>query len=64
VHPDEATLSAILTDLEQVARRIGAIVDAHRANPDDPLTAPLEELERSVESAARRLERTLRTLER
>jgi hypothetical protein len=62
VHPDEPALSAILTDLEQLAVRLGAIVEAHRHDPDDPLTAPLEELERSVESAARRLDRTLRTL--
>ncbi len=63
MHPDAGALSSILTDLEQLARRLGSIVEAHRTDPDDPLTSPLEELERSIDSAARRLERTLRALD-
>jgi hypothetical protein len=61
-HPDAGALSSVHTDLEQLTSRIGAIADAHRDDPDDPLSAPLDELQRALESAARRLERTIRSL--
>ena len=61
-HPDAGALSSVHTDLEQLTARIAAIADAHRDDPDDPLSGPLDELERALESAARRLERTIRSL--
>lgn len=62
-HPDAAALSSIQTDLEQLTARLVAIADAHRDDPDDPVTAPLDELERALTSAVRRLERLVRGLD-
>ena len=61
-HPDAAALSSVQTDLERLTDRVVSIADAHRDDPDDPLTGPLDELERSLVSATRRLERLLRGL--
>lgn len=61
-HPDAAALGSIQSDLEHLVDRIVAIADVHRADPDDPLTADLDELERAVRAAARRLERTRNAL--
>jgi len=62
VHPDAAALTSVLTDLEHLTRRITAMADAHRPDPDDPLTSQLDELERALLAATRRLERTVRSL--
>lgn len=62
MHPDAAALTSVQTDLEHLTARIVAIAEHHRNEPDDPLTAQLDELERALLSAARRLERTLRSL--
>jgi hypothetical protein len=61
-HPDDAALTSILTDIERLTERVVLIADAHRGDPDDPLTPHLDELERSLTSASRRLDRLLRSL--
>ena len=61
-HPDAAALTSVHSELERTTERIVAIADRHRDDPDDPLTGPLDELERTLVSAARRLERLLRSL--
>ena len=61
-HPDAAALTSVHSDLERMTERIVAIADRHRNDPDDPLTGPLDELERTLVSTARRLERLLRSL--
>lgn len=62
VHPDAAALTSVQTDLAHLTARIVAIADAHRDDPDHPLTAQLDELERALLAATRRLERTIRSL--
>ena len=61
-HPDGAALASVQTDLERLIDRIVAIADRHRDDPDDPLTGPLDELERTIVSSSRRLERLIRSL--
>jgi hypothetical protein len=61
-HPDAAALSSLQTDLEQLIDRLVGIADARRDDPDDPLTGHLDELERGLVAAVRRLERTIRSL--
>lgn len=61
-HPDAAALTSVRTDLERLTARLVAIADAHRDDADDPLTAPLDDLERTLNSARRRLDRLLRAL--
>jgi hypothetical protein len=62
MHPHGAALVSVQSDLERLTERLVAIADAHRDDPDDPLTLPLDDLERSLVSATRRLERLIRTL--
>ena len=62
-HPDEAALTSVQTDLEKLVDRLVAIADAHRVDPDDPLTPQLDEVERALVSTSRRLERTIRSLD-
>lgn len=61
-HPDAPALTAVRTELERLTARLVAIADAHRDDPDDPLTPQLDELERTLVSATRRLDRILRGL--
>lgn len=62
MHPDAAALESIVTGLELLTDQLVAIADRHRADPDDALTAPLDELERALNGATRRLQRVLRDL--
>jgi hypothetical protein len=61
-HPDAAALTSVQTDLERITERLVALADRHRDDPDDPLTGPLDELERTLVSSTRRLERLIRSL--
>jgi hypothetical protein len=61
-HPDAAALIAVQAELERVTDRVVAIADRHRDDPDDTLTPQLDDLERAVRAAARRLDRIIRTL--
>ena len=59
MHPDAPALEAVAATLDQVLERVVGIADRHRAGPDDPWTSELDELERALRSARRRLERML-----
>jgi hypothetical protein len=61
--PDAAALVAVRTALEQALERVTSIADARRADEDDPLVPELDDLERAVLAAVRRIERTLRRLQ-
>jgi hypothetical protein len=63
MHPDAAALESIVSGLELLTDRVVGIADRHRDDPDDALTAQLDELERSLAGATRRLQRILRDLE-
>lgn len=54
---DSAELSSITTALEGLADRITAIAERRDADPDDPVSTELFEVERSVRNAVRQLER-------
>lgn len=62
MHPDAAALESIAAGLEQLTERLVAIADRRRDDPDDPLTPLLDDLERTFNGAARRLERLIRGL--
>jgi hypothetical protein len=62
VHPDAAALESIAAGLEQLTERLVSIADRRRDDPDDELTPQLDDLERTFTTAARRLERLLRSL--
>jgi hypothetical protein len=63
MHPDAPALESVATTLELLTTQVVAIADRHRADPDDVLTPQLDELERSLVGATRRLQRTIRGLE-
>lgn len=54
---DGAELSSIQGTIEEAARRIEAIADRRDEDPDDPLSAGLYEVDRSLRNAVRRLDR-------
>lgn len=54
---DTAELSSITSALEGLAGRITAIAERRDADPDDPVSTELFEVERSVRNAVRQLER-------
>jgi len=62
MHPDAAALESIGAGLELLTAQVTAIADRHRDDPDDVLTPQLDELERALVGAQRRLQRTLRPL--
>ena len=64
MHPDAAALESIVSGITLLTDRVVAIADRHRDDPDDALSGQLDELERSLVSATRRLQRILRDLER
>ena len=59
MHPDAPALEAVAATLDQTLDRVVGLADRHRAERDDPWTADLDELERNLRSARRRLERML-----
>ena len=63
MHPEAAALESIAAGLEQLVGRLVGIADRHREDPDDELTPQLDDLERTLNGAARRLERLLRSLD-
>ncbi len=61
MNPDSAQLSALAASLDQITERLEGIAQDRRAQrADDPVAGELEEIERSLRSAVRRLERLLR----
>ena len=63
MHPDAPALESIASALELLTSQVLAIADRHRDDPDDALTAQLDELERALVGATRRLQRTVRSLD-
>jgi hypothetical protein len=60
MHPDAPALEAVAATVEQALERVVGLADRHRAAArDDPWVTDLDELERSLRSARRRLERML-----
>jgi ABC-type transporter Mla subunit MlaD len=55
-----AQLSSAAASLDELIGRLTAIADAHRHRADDDLSVDLDEVERALRSAARRLERLVR----
>jgi hypothetical protein len=57
VSTDTAELSSITSALEGLADRITAIAERRDDDPDDPISTELFEVERSVRTAVRTLDR-------
>jgi hypothetical protein len=61
-HPDAPALESVGSALDLLVEQVVAIADRHRDDPDDTLVRNLDDLERAMVSAARRLDRLLRSL--
>ena len=59
---DRAELSALATTLDDVTRRLTAVADRHQGTDREDVAAGLYEVERSLLSAARKLERVVRAM--
>ena len=59
---DRAQLSALATTLDDLATRITAVGDRYRGSPRPDVADGLYEVERSLLSATRQLERVLRSM--
>jgi hypothetical protein len=59
---DRAELSALATSLDDIAVRVTAAAERYRASPREDVAQGLEEVERALMSASRRLDRVLRAL--
>jgi hypothetical protein len=60
---DRAELSALSTSLDELTARITAAADRHKGSPTtEDLAAALYEVERSMVTAARKLDRVVRSL--
>ena len=59
MHPDAPVLEAVASTVDQVLERVVGLADRHRDERDDPWTSDLDELERSLRTTRRRLERML-----
>ena len=60
--PDRAELSALATSLDELTARITAIADRHKGSPRADVADALYEVERSLLTAARKLDRVVRSL--
>jgi hypothetical protein len=59
---DRAELSALATSIDEVTRRVTAAADRLRGTPRDDIANGLYEVERSLLTAGRKLERVVRDL--
>jgi hypothetical protein len=59
---DRAELSALATSIDEVTRRVTAAADRLRGTPRDDIANGLYEVERSLLTAGRRLDRVIRAL--
>lgn len=59
---DGPELSSIQGSLEDLARRVVEIAERRDADPDDPVSSRLFEVDRSLRNALRQLERARRKL--
>jgi hypothetical protein len=59
---DRAELSALATSIDEVTRRVTAAADRLRGTPRDDIANGLYEVERSLLTACRKLDRVVREL--
>jgi hypothetical protein len=59
---DRAELSALATSIDELTRRVTAAADRLRGTPRDDIANGLYEVERSLLTAGRKLERVVRDL--
>jgi hypothetical protein len=59
---DRAELSALATSVDEVTRRVTAAADRLRGTPRDDIANGLYEVERSLLTAGRKLDRVIRDL--
>lgn len=59
-----AQLSSASTSLDELIERLVAIADEHRGNETEHLATDLDEVERALRSAARKLDHLVRRLGR
>jgi hypothetical protein len=59
---DQAELSALATTLDELTVRITAIADRHQRSPRTDVADGLYEVERSLLTASRKLDRIVRSL--
>lgn len=59
---DRSELSALASSLEDIRNRITAVADTYRPTPRSDVAESLYEVERSLRTAGRQLERALRTM--
>ena len=59
---DRAQLSALATSLDDLTRRIAEIAGRHRSSPREDIAQGLDEVERSLLTAGRRLEKVMRIM--
>jgi hypothetical protein len=61
-HADAAQLSSVATALDDLTARVAETAERLRRSRNDALAADLDEVERSLRAASRRLATTLRAL--
>jgi hypothetical protein len=59
---ERAELSALATSIDEVTRRVTAAADRLRGTPRDDVASGLYEVERSLLTAGRKLDRVVREL--
>jgi hypothetical protein len=59
---ESAQLASASSTLGELTERIVAIADQHRSNPDNAITPDLDEVERALRSAGRKLDRLVHRL--
>lgn len=59
---DRAQLSALSTSLDDLSRRIVEIADNHRRPPREDIAIGLDEVERALTTASRRLAKVMRSM--
>jgi hypothetical protein len=59
---DRAELSALATSLDELTKRITAVADRYQATPRQDVADALYEVERSLLTASRKLDRVLRSM--
>jgi hypothetical protein len=59
---DRSELSALASTLEDLATRVTAVADRYRTTPRPDISEGLYEVERSLATASRQLERVVRSM--
>ncbi|MBK5221974.1 MAG: hypothetical protein JJE52_03675 [Acidimicrobiia bacterium] len=62
MHEHESQLSSAATTLSELTQRLAAIANEYRDSDREDITIDLDEIERSLRSAGRRLNRLLRRM--